>query len=438
MGITETLFLLIGIAIIGLGIYVKIHNYRMLRHGEKVTAVVAFSEPANIQIAGEEIGGYKNTIYIPTAHGTIEKELTEEHPRKPDDHVSGFYIEQSDQFMKEEDVKQNQGAGPYFLIAFGVLWCGIILIADWMHRSDRGAAIGSRIFGYGICLVFIAVGVWTGIIPKLRRKKECSDSHTGEERVVDYRGSNPETSGSAGRIGWVFLVVGLLVLAILIAGEVQQREDGGSRPISGGEDADAQTGASGAQGQYDSIGDQEQVSFDMDEFKSNLNAEGYCYQAVSMQMPQDIESVEYFYVPVAQERGLYGYQLVLYDNGVGQLTLFPTETVPGRSFRQFISFWSGTTGILQIGEDLEKYDFTNLCAEEAKGGELTDYGIFVGTPQGEISESVYYNDGKERSGSSGISIQAEPFGTVRAHMIDAVPDSVWAAAEAEMQTYFKE
>lgn len=434
MGLVQIIFLIIGIGIIALGIYVKVQGYRMLHQGKKVTAVVAYAEPLSYKIAGEEINGYKNVIHIQTEYGVITQELQEEKPRNPQEQISGYYMERTNQFMKEEDVQDNSGAGPYVLIGFGFLVSAIVLLADWMEKSRLGAIVVSRIFSYGICLTFIIVGIAIGISQIKGRKEEKKRARRTRSGVVDYREESPK---SIGWMGWLFAFIGAAVLAFLIMQEIEQRRNGVIEPLFRDENRsdysyDNSTEERTTVAEADSVGQIEK--FDVDAFRRELNSDGYCYQYVSAQMPENTERIEYFYMPLEQENGVFGYQIAFYENGVGQLTLFPSVTVPDRSFQQGISFWCGESTILKLGEDLSLYQVEELCEQETEE-EAVDYGIFTGE-SGEISEYIYYFDGNERKGSGGVSIHAEPFGTVRAHMIDSVPDEVWTAANAEMTSYY--
>lgn len=435
MGLIQILLVLIGIGIVVLGIYIKVHNYRMRHQGIKVTAVVAYAEPVAHKIAGEEITGYQNVIHIQTEYGTVTQKLEESSAREPGEQIRGYYIQKTDQFMKEEDVDTNSGAGPYALIGFGVMLISIILLADWMERSELGAIVASRIFAYGICLVFIVVGVGCGIAQIRGRKEEKRRGHRIQGNVVDYR---ENTSGNAAWMFWLFAVIGLAVLVFLISQEMEQRRNGRLEPLfqseeSAGARYDREENNGYAPAVTDHT-DSQVAEFDVNAFQKELNSDGYCYRFVDTEIPADTEYVEYYYMPLEEKEGTFGYLVRIYDNGVGQLTMFPSVTMQDKSFRQCIAFWCGKDAVATVGKDIGQYDMEELCARETEE-EAVDYGIYTGNA-GELSEYIYYYDGSGRTGSGGTQVHAEPFHTVRGHIIDGVPDSVWTAVKDEMADYF--
>lgn len=474
--------LLFGLLIVVLGIYVKVHNHRLHKYSRKVAASVVYTEPIAVNVLGQSLPGHKNVIEIVTGQGVITKELVEECPREVGSYVRGYYDESNDKFMKESDVKTNEGAGPYIMIASGLVICAIMILVLWMQNSQANAEAGGRIFGYIISVVFVIAGAWVGIGTPLRRKKEMINCHTVPGTLVDYKAEaddngtsyfpvyeyyvygEPRRIGStvggsaakyrqigrqvsivindktgetycaednkaSGKLGILFLVIGLVVLAILVYQDVKEHKDKQAQDTY---QSESMTGGAGHNGNI-SV---KPTEFDVDAFREALNAENYCYTDVIGDMPQDMEFVEYFYTPSDFSRGTFAYHVALYENGVGQLTLFPSVSVDGRSFHQYISFWCGPDAILQLGNDMQLYDFNKLNEGAYAGGDA-DYGIqSVGS--GEVTEYIYYYDGTSRSGSGGTSVQTEAMNIVRGHFVEAVPDVIWRAADAEMQTYFEE
>ncbi len=474
--------LLFGLLIVVLGIYVKVHNYRLHKYARKVAATVVYTEPVVINILSQPIPGHKNVIEIGTSQGVITKELTEEQPREVGAYVRGYYDESNDKFMKESDVKTNEGAGPYIMIASGLVICAIMILVLWMQNSEANSQVGARIFGYIISVVFVLVGAWVGIGTPLRRKKEMLNCHTVPGVLVDYKAEDDDNGtsyfpvyeyyvygeprrigspvgGSAnkyrqlgrqvtivindktgevycaednktsGKLGILFLVIGLGVLALLIGMDVKEHQDKVAQ-----ESYRSESTVGGAE-QSGNVSAKPAV-FDVEAFRESLNAENYCYADIIGDMPENMEYVEYFYAPSDFSRGTFAYHVALYENGVGQLTLFPSVSVSGRSFHQYISFWCGPDAIIQLGNDMTVYDFNSLDEGAYVTGEV-DYGIqTVGS--GDVTEYIYYYDGVNRSGSGGTSVQTEAMHVVRGHFVEAVPECIWAAAEAEMQTYFEE
>lgn len=474
--------LLFGLLIVVLGIYVKVHNYRLHKYARKVAATVVYTEPIVLNILAQPIPGHKNVIEIATSQGVITKELTEEQPREVGSYVRGYYDESKDKFMKEADVKTNEGAGPYIMIASGLVICAIMILVLWMQNSQANSQVGVRIFGYIISVVFVLVGAWVGIGTPLRRKKEMSNCHTVPGVLVDYKvedddngtsyfpvyeyyvygeprriGSTvggsaakycqlgrqvtivindktgevycAEDNKTSGKVGILFLVLGLATLALLIGLDIREKKEKQEQEAYRSESI------------TDTVEQNSNIytgptEFDVEAFRRGLNAENYCYEDITMDMPEDMEFVEYYYTPSEFGVGIFAYHVALYENGVGQLTLFPTVSVSGRSFHQYISFWCGPDTILQLGNDMGQYDFGSLDEGAIVEGDA-DYGI-PATTSGSITEYIYYYDGISRIGSGGMSIQTEAMRVVRSHFVEAVPDAIWIAAVAEMQTYFKE
>lgn len=282
---------LIGLAIIGLGVYAKVHNYKLTHQGSQVQAEVVRSDRSVRAIAGQEISYYENIIRISTTRGDVYKTLNEEKPRKAGSYIRGYYIESTDQFMLKADVEVNNGKGPYILIGFGIVWCAVIFLAYWMGVSKTGSIVAGRILSYGIGIVFVSVGIFVGIWIPRKRKKQRSACYAVEGILVDYKVERDEDGAdsyfpiyeyhlygepkrlygghggsakkyrqigrrvrilinhatgdvyceedakSAGMMGIVFLVIGVVLLAALFINDVRQLKNGGLEPMFRNEDA---------------------------------------------------------------------------------------------------------------------------------------------------------------------------------------------------------
>ena len=279
------IFLAIGLALIDFAIYAKVQNQQYLHKGIKVNAQVVSSTKSSIKVGGETVTVFDNVIEFSTRIGVMQKTLKEEHERKVDSQLRGYYLEKKDRFMMESSVEENQGKGPWILLWFGIGWCVLILLAWWMEVSYLGAVIASRVFAYGISLTFIVIGVWIGVLTPKRRKQQKPDTHIVKAKLVDFieniydedgrtyqpiyeyevygeaRHYQPSVSGSSkkyrqigritnlvindvtgevyseeedktsSRLGLLFLIIGLLAGGAVLANDVIQLQNGNLTPL---------------------------------------------------------------------------------------------------------------------------------------------------------------------------------------------------------------
>lgn len=152
--------------------------------------------------------------------------------------------------------------------------------------------------------------------------------------------------------------------------------------------------------------------------KITLNEKGYSNEYI--EMPDNEKYSEYFYTPNTESED-YAYNIKIYHNGVGMVTLFPSKTT-GKAFNQFFAFYINEEKLKEVVEDSEKYKFSDFINEKSTE---------------KITYYIYYYDGKEREGSGGYIIPSTLYKKVVEHIEGCVPKNVWDAIDNEMEKYYK-
>lgn len=130
------LFLVLGLGIIGLGIYAKIHSERMYKLGITKATVVGHS-PAVKKIGETEIPCTEVIFEIPVEFGTVSKSVLDNGTYNVGDVVDIYYDAARDTVEFPKNISEKGSMGPYVLMGFGALIVAIILVAG-VGSADSG------------------------------------------------------------------------------------------------------------------------------------------------------------------------------------------------------------------------------------------------------------------------------------------------------------
>lgn len=204
-----------------------------------------------------------------------------------------------------------------------------------------------------------------------------------------------EDSNDGKKLGFIFLVAGILLLGFLVA-----RDFGG---FFGGSEAQKNTGKNNVS----SVGTE-----------LKLNSDGYSNKAPNM--TGDEAFSEYYFLPFNESKN-YGYNIKIYHSGIGIVLIFPTES-KSKAFQQTFAFYVDDDELETVVKDTKEYNFADFTIEKSDGAD---------------NHYLYYYDGNERVGSGGWGIGSRLYDSVTGHIKDCVPDKVWDAIDREIKNYYK-
>ncbi len=439
------LFFILGLGIIGLGVYAKVHSNRMNKLGI-IKAKVLAHQPTVKKIGQTEIPCTQVTLEIPVEFGAVTKTVLDNGKYNVGDVVDIYYDAEKDFVEFPKNISEQGSMGPYVLMGFGAMISLLVLFAELSERSEIIRSGFTTALSYFVALALILGGAFLAIIRPMRRKKELINCRTVSGKLVDYRSekhrrrervyrpiyefndngelvriegeqsSNGSRNRQIGRevtivindrtgekyclddvagirkVALICMVFGVVVLFILIGKGVG-------------------TGHNGAPG----IG---RSGYDLE-----LNEKGYSIGSITM--PEDERYYEYYYMPASEDE-TYAYNVTLYDYGVGVVTIFPMES-NGKGLNQSFAFYLEYEDLKPIIKDGKEYDFEDLAGttqnpDTAQGNEDYQY--------------LYYYDGKECEGSGGYGVDSEEFDRVAEHIKAAVPKNVWSAVKDEIKKYY--
>ncbi len=442
----QYLFFVIGLAIIGLGIYAKVHSNRMYKLGITKAKVLAH-QPAVKKIGETEIPCTQVTLEIPVEFGAVSKTVLDNGTYSVGDVVDIYYDPAKDTVEFPKNISEKGSKGPYILMAFGAMISLLVFFAEWSEKSEAVRGGFTTVLSYLVVFALIFGGAFLAIIRPMRRKKELAECRKVPGKLVDYyrdshgrgrgesiykpiyefydkgetvriegeQSSNGSRNRQIGRevtivindrtgeryclddvdgirkVAFICMAFGVLVLIVLISkGGVSSNTD-------------SVIGRSG---------------YDLE-----LNEEGYSRGFVSM--PEDERYYEYYYTPASEDE-TYAYNVKLYDYGVGVVTIFPMES-NGKGLNQSFAFYLEYENLKPVIAAGKEYDFAELA------GKTQDPDI----AQGNVDhEYLYYYDGKEREGSGGYGVESENFDSMATLIKAAVPRNVWEAVKDEIRKYY--
>ncbi len=443
----QYLFFIIGLVIVGLGIYAKVHSNRMYKLGITKATVVGH-QPAVKKIGQTEISCTQVTLEIPVEFGAVSKTVLDNGTYSVGDVVDIYYDPEQDTVEFPKNISEKGSKGPYVLMGFGVMISLLVLFAE-LAKSSVAISDGFTTFlSYFVALALILGGAFLAIIRPMRRKKEMVNCRTVSGKLVEYyrdshgrnrrestyrpiyefydngelvriegeQSSNGSRNRQIGRevtivindrtgekyclddmagirkVALICLVFGVVVLFILIG-----KDFGGDR------------------GDALNIG---QSGYDL-----KLNEAGYSIGSITM--PEDERYYEYYYMPASEDE-TYAYNVKLYDYGVGVVKIFPMES-NGKGLNQSFAFYLEYEDLKPIIKAGKEHDFEELAGATQNPD----------TAQGNVDyEYLYYYDGKNREGSGGYGVESEDFDGVAEKIKAAVPKSVWSAVKEEIRKYY--
>lgn len=447
--------MILGIAVIALGIYALKHSKRMNKLG-RTQARVENCQPSSMEILSKQIPCYEVTFEIYTPHGVVYKSMKDSENYEIGQEIEVFYDAQKDKIELPKNVSPANSKGPYAIIGFGAIFVLVpILYGIGVYSATFSEGI-TKLFIYSLALLFVVVGVNVAIIKPRKRKKAMVDCYKVQGTLVDfitkrskkdghlytpiysfyYNGQDMHMTGNVSgnsskyrqigrrvtivintatgekycledmdtgrKIGFLFLSIGVILTVIFEGKDFFGLFGGSNNNISNASDN----------------------SINGSRFELNLNDDGYSNEAVTL--PEDERFCEYYYVP-ANKDGTYSYNIKIYHYGIGVVTIFPNES-NGKGIVQTYSFYLDKQDLELVVKDSKEYSFTDLAgnvvdAEDAK--ETMDH------------KYLYYYDGKEREGSGGYGVEASLFDSVAEHIEDCVPQNVWNAIESEIERYYE-
>ncbi len=470
----ELLFFVLGLALIGLGIYAKVHSKRMNQLGI-TRAVVTDCQPAVKRIGQKEIPCTQVTFEIATVHGVVNKTIMDNGKYSIGDTVELFYDYEKDYIEFPKNISPEGSKGPYLIIAFGA---AISCLVAFLEIGKRSAAVNDALMtflSYFSTFALIGSGIYLSVIKPMRRKRAMIHCRTVQGTQVDFikekhgskrkgyrvvykpiyefvdRGEVVRIEGELGdstsrfrqigrvvtivindengekycledmagirKVAGFITVVGVLVLVILFGGDGFGLFGGDGFGMLGGDGFGLFGGADNLSEKVVNISDRGSVI----ELKMH---NGYSTEAV--ELSDDERYCEYYYMPAEKEK-TYTYTIKIYEYGVGEVVIFPNES-NGKGLNQTFSFYMEYEDLKPILNARKTYDFSEL-AGEVKKGEAAD--------KSKNYEYLYSYDGKERIGSGGYGVYTEEFAKVAGDMKAAVPDVVWKAIEDEIARYYE-
>lgn len=125
------LFFIIGLAVMGLGIFAMVHSRRMDKLG-KTYATVSSCVESSLQIMSASIPCYEVTFEIPTSYGVTYKTIKDEKSYNVGDTVEIFYDAEADKVELAKNVSPKNSKGPLLLIGFGAMICALIVATNYI------------------------------------------------------------------------------------------------------------------------------------------------------------------------------------------------------------------------------------------------------------------------------------------------------------------
>ena len=125
----QYLFFIIGLAIVGLGIYAKVHSNRMNKLGITNATVLAH-QPAVKKIGQTEIPCTEVTLEIPVEFGAVNKTVLDNGTYNVGDVVGIYYDAEKDYVEFPKNISEKGSMGPHVLMGcgdyfpYGVQWKG--------------------------------------------------------------------------------------------------------------------------------------------------------------------------------------------------------------------------------------------------------------------------------------------------------------------------
>ncbi|MBQ9765387.1 MAG: hypothetical protein IJW18_04255 [Lachnospiraceae bacterium] len=446
------LFFAIGLLLMGLGVYAKVHSYRMDKLGLTKAKVIDCKKTTK-KLGSLDIPCCELTLEIKIdGGGPVQRSVKHDTSYSIGDEVDIYYDSASDKIEFPKNISPKDSKGPYILIGFGAFICLLLGMSELAKHSDEM----NRAFMQGLA-TFVAEalafgGLYLGIIRPAKRKKAMSFCRKVPGKLVDYRRKGSRSEGYTYEPIYEFYYNGEV---LRIDGEMSS--SGSKFRRIGKEVTIVINEETGEKYCLDDVAGIKKsaimcmiigfallvvlpfIDFGQATAEDTVNTvsgdsllkgvelefiEGKEYSNAFLDMPEDESFSEYYHVST-EEMERYTYNIKVYDGcGVGVVTIFPNRTT-GKGFHQMYSFYVDEEKLEAVVQDAKDYEFDSLAVDSLVSGDKT-----------ELHEYLYRYDGTERLGSGGYGVKASLFHGVAQNIIDAVPDNVWEAIEDEMDRYY--
>lgn len=192
------LLLLIGIIITILGAFfivksIKEANKKLIR------AVVQSCSESYIHSVQSGEKGYEVIVDVPSPYGTTYKTFMSNRPYNQGDIIDAYYDVHKDEF--ELVKKSKKGVWAYWVLIAGLLWSALIGLCMWMEESPNQDKIIVIIVACLLCMFFVVVGFYFGIIKPIKRKMEMVNCHTVQGSIIDF------TTSASHNVGLVYFPI---------------------------------------------------------------------------------------------------------------------------------------------------------------------------------------------------------------------------------------
>ena len=127
----QYLFFTIGLAIIGLGVFAKVHSSRMYKLGITKAKVLGY-QPTVKKIGETEIPCTQVMFEIPVEFGAVTKTVLDNGTYNVGDIVDIYYDPERDTVEFPKNISAKGSGGPYILMGFGALICLLIVFAEFL------------------------------------------------------------------------------------------------------------------------------------------------------------------------------------------------------------------------------------------------------------------------------------------------------------------
>lgn len=446
------LFFLIGVLIMVLGIKVLISEKKKEK-SNRLTAVVQNCRESYMDTEASGQGKYEITLEVHTDFGVTYKTINSRDSHNIGEILHVYYDVQEDTVQLTSNVNSNIKGG-WAIIGFGAIWCALLALPMLAQTSEKAGEIIGSIFAFGLPLLFVVIGFNLSVVKSMKIKKEMVHCTTVQGRIVDYRTKRSRKHGTTYQPAYGFFYNGeertiwgsvssnsskyrqlgrqVTIVINNKTGDVYCREDQNFSKRFGimfglfglfilivvCASFFAGDGMSMYNGSSDSGYTRD------DTYSLQLNSDGYSTKSISL--PSDEKYTEYYYLP-GEENGTYGYNIKIYQYGIGVVTIFPLQTT-GKGINQVYAFYVDEENIRAVVTDSKEYDFNDLLPAGRKDVEVD------GTVN---NEYLYFYNGSERIGSGGYGVESALFTYISNNVKSCVPASVWAAIEKEIERYYE-
>lgn len=189
------LVVLVGVAVIVLGIYSMVHNQKMNKL-EVMQARVQSCEPSNAEFMGEVVSCYDIGLEIYFRGEIMCKTIKEGEPYEVGSYINFYYDEKSGKMTQEKYVNSSDSKGPWMIVGFGALIVFLGVALSLMQKSDVYATVIGNIFAYGIAILFSVIGFFLSFVKPRQQKQDMSNCHEVPGTLVDYvEESNSDNTG---------------------------------------------------------------------------------------------------------------------------------------------------------------------------------------------------------------------------------------------------